>query len=1136
MGVYIEELHIEGFGPLSGVRLRFDAQATVVWGPNEAGKSTLLRFIRSMLYGFATRAQLPERGEPVSGGRHGGRLVLRDGGRSRVLERYGDVALRRGGPVAVLREADGSERPLAQADIERLLLGGVSEQLFRQLYAVSLDELHELRALQGDEIGNYLYHAGMAGGAALTAAGKQLRAEMDRLYKPKGSVQELGMLLARIKELESLLRQGRQELGAYMEALEQMEALNARAEALERALPELRERAAQAQAALDVREWWLRGKALAAEEADILGELSAAGQTAALLQPGAAAEWRSLCASRDAAEAAAERAAAERAALETERAALRWDEALVAELARLEALDLRGDAVQARRGEAEGLESDMLLAEEGVTAALQRLGPGWREADAAAVAALDGREEARAIGERIAEAERRRELLAAEAQRLGRQLAAFDQEGERRKRREDEAPAAAGERRFLPQTREALLRAWHVLDDELQTAESARQAAAWAAASLAEAASPRGGADKAGGASGDGDERALGSRGRLSGRSTSRGAGRASGRGGRSRDEERAAAARFRLHGYAALAAASAAGALWAALTAGSAEGRAASGLLAAVLAAAAVWAWRLARRPKAAAQDAAIFAALRQRKLEAEATEAEALGLAEEALRRLIVLPADGASPESGGLREAPSAWRTRLRDDVYRELDRLAEAEADLGRRTERASRREALVRELRAAEAELEEALAEAAGARAAWAGWLSARRLPAGLLPSALPELAQLAEQALSLRRQQTRLARRAAELAAERAAFEAEAADLLSAWQPPADVGREPALAVKLLHREARQQAQTAAEAARLDARLRQTAAAEAEAARALQASSAAVLAALAAAGAAGEEAYALRLHTDERLRELARERREAELRLGAGRSEQQLIALLDLLERHDEAALALHAARSRSALSDCEAERGELLDARGRLAEKLERLRREAETEATALELEELQAELERLAERYELLALTAELIRRTRVVFEEERQPAVLRQASAWFAELTEGRYVRIAAPGDAPELFVERADRSTIGSAFLSRGTQEQLYLSLRLALAAAAAREQPLPLLLDDLFVHYDEARLGRCARILRELATSRQLVLFTCHRHVAEALAAELPAAKLLRLPELAGRGGRAEEPAAPEAAG
>ncbi|QMV43904.1 AAA family ATPase [Cohnella cholangitidis] len=180
--MYIRELQVDGYGALQGVKLELDAPVSVLYGPNEAGKSTLLRFVRSMLYGFPTRKDPVERGEPVFGGRHGGRLLLADkDGIVWVLERYAERS-----NMVTLRDGNGIEKTLGQADWQRMMLGGISERTFKQLFSVSLNELHELRSLQGEEVGNYLYHAGLAGGSAITSARRQLGTEMDRLFRPKG--------------------------------------------------------------------------------------------------------------------------------------------------------------------------------------------------------------------------------------------------------------------------------------------------------------------------------------------------------------------------------------------------------------------------------------------------------------------------------------------------------------------------------------------------------------------------------------------------------------------------------------------------------------------------------------------------------------------------------------------------------------------------------------------------------------------------------------------------------------------------------------------------------------------------------------------------------------------------------------
>jgi hypothetical protein len=70
------------------------------------------------------------------------------------------------------------------------------------------------------------------------------------------------------------------------------------------------------------------------------------------------------------------------------------------------------------------------------------------------------------------------------------------------------------------------------------------------------------------------------------------------------------------------------------------------------------------------------------------------------------------------------------------------------------------------------------------------------------------------------------------------------------------------------------------------------------------------------------------------------------------------------------------------------------------------------------------------------------------------------------------------------------------------LSRGTREQLFVSLRLALVAAYARRGiHLPMILDDVFVNFDAARTRTACAVLRDFAKQgHQLLVFTCHEHV------------------------------------
>ena len=51
----ILDLHIDGFGKFHDLSVSFDKDLNVVYGRNEAGKSTLHTFIRCMLFGLWTR-------------------------------------------------------------------------------------------------------------------------------------------------------------------------------------------------------------------------------------------------------------------------------------------------------------------------------------------------------------------------------------------------------------------------------------------------------------------------------------------------------------------------------------------------------------------------------------------------------------------------------------------------------------------------------------------------------------------------------------------------------------------------------------------------------------------------------------------------------------------------------------------------------------------------------------------------------------------------------------------------------------------------------------------------------------------------------------------------------------------------
>ena len=145
---------------------------------------------------------------------------------------------------------------------------------------------------------------------------------------------------------------------------------------------------------------------------------------------------------------------------------------------------------------------------------------------------------------------------------------------------------------------------------------------------------------------------------------------------------------------------------------------------------------------------------------------------------------------------------------------------------------------------------------------------------------------------------------------------------------------------------------------------------------------------------------------------------------------------------------------------------------------------------------------LEEAVHRWQVLAAACSILDMIRDTYEQHRQPETLQEASGYLDRLTQGRYRRVWTPLGEHALRVDDAEGHALPVEALSRGTREQLFLSLRLALASSYARRgAPLPLVLDDVLVNFDADRAKAAAAVLRDFAAAgHQLLVFTCHEHI------------------------------------
>lgn len=112
-------------------------------------------------------------------------------------------------------------------------------------------------------------------------------------------------------------------------------------------------------------------------------------------------------------------------------------------------------------------------------------------------------------------------------------------------------------------------------------------------------------------------------------------------------------------------------------------------------------------------------------------------------------------------------------------------------------------------------------------------------------------------------------------------------------------------------------------------------------------------------------------------------------------------------------------------------------------------------------------------------------------------------KEAAAIFARLTAGRYGTLNV-SKALDMTAEQTDRfGTRELGYLSTGTVDQAYLSLRLAISALISNDEPLPLFMDDILDRCDDRRTAEAVAFLKEYCESTQGILFTCHGAVCEA---------------------------------
>ena len=198
----IREINIDGFGQFAGRQFGpMERPVTVFFGPNEAGKSTLLEFIRRMMYGFPDGRSRANQYPPLMGGNHGGRIAVEESSGRRY-----DVRRAPGSRGGALTISAVSGEPVDNATLSRLL-GYNSRGVFEQVFAFTLEELHSSELLDDSNVNSQIYSAGM-GVTSLPNAMGSIDTEREALFLKRGrSNQKTYLACGEIDEIDNRLRE-----------------------------------------------------------------------------------------------------------------------------------------------------------------------------------------------------------------------------------------------------------------------------------------------------------------------------------------------------------------------------------------------------------------------------------------------------------------------------------------------------------------------------------------------------------------------------------------------------------------------------------------------------------------------------------------------------------------------------------------------------------------------------------------------------------------------------------------------------------------------------------------------------------------------------------------------------------------
>ncbi|WP_430606779.1 hypothetical protein IGJ55_003049 [Enterococcus sp. AZ170] len=209
-------IELVGFGKWQQHKIEFQPKNQLLFGTNEAGKSTIYQFVQAMFFGFPAKGKKRKDYQPKNGGAYGGRLWFEHPVYGKVqIERF--KGQNKGQAKVYFNDQIGDETLLEK------MLYPLTKELFQSVFTFQQEQLSHLEKLNEEELQTSLLSLGLSGSQQLLLSREAYFKQAQMIYKGKGSQPPLNQKLSEYQRLQQRINEKEQQERPFQQLLVELD-------------------------------------------------------------------------------------------------------------------------------------------------------------------------------------------------------------------------------------------------------------------------------------------------------------------------------------------------------------------------------------------------------------------------------------------------------------------------------------------------------------------------------------------------------------------------------------------------------------------------------------------------------------------------------------------------------------------------------------------------------------------------------------------------------------------------------------------------------------------------------------------------------------------------------------------------